>query len=255
MAADSELQQLYKTDRNPIQENRYQELLKQQGLTAADLDKGGNGANSDVLNPTGALVQGSQALNLAKRAQQMQVEANQPAIQTLNTQKSELDTKYDQLLTSIKGSEQVATNAQTLATNNELGRRGITSDSGLYQGQMASSLLPVATQFGQLLASTGLARQQDLGSIAGLIAQLQTGNVPQSLNFASGIGQQANEATRIANELTLGRESLANQQILARLANQFQNVPAGNNLVNTLNNIAINPSLLTSLGGGVASLR
>lgn len=252
---DSELQQLYKSDRNPVQEQRYQELLKQQGLSSGDLGKGGNGADSATLDPNGSLVQGSQALNLAKKAQAMQVEANQPAIATLNTQKSTLDTKYDELLASIKGSEQVATNAQTLATSNELGRRGITSDSGVGQNQMASALLPVSTQFGQLTANTGLARQQDLGNIAQLIAQLQTGNVPQSLNFATGIGGLSNQAQQISNQFQLGKADLTNQQILQKLANQFINVPAGNNLVNTLNNFAINPSLLTSAGGGVANLR
>ena len=255
MGGDSELQQLYKTARNPIQEQRYQQLLSQSGLSEGDVGKGGNGADSSGLNPNGATIQGAQALQIANKAQQMQVQANQPAIATLNTQKSSLDDQYSKLLDSISASEQPALNAQTLATNNELGRRGITSDSGVAQNQMASALLPVTTQFGQLQAQTGLSRQQDLGNIANAIAQLQTGNVPQSLNFATGIGGLQNQAQSIANQFTLGTATNANQLLLQKLANQFQQVGQGNSLVNTLNNTAINPSTLTAAGGGVASLR
>lgn len=194
-----------------------------------------------------------QAQKLAQMAQDMQVEANKPAIATLQSQYNpdtgtgSLVDRYNTLIDSITASQQPAENAVTLATNNELGKRGITGDSGIAQNQIAQALLPVSTQFGQLKAQTGLNEQQDLGGIASSIAGLRAGNVGNGLNFASGI-------TTSQNALTAAQTNAAAAVAAAKLNNQFQNVSPGNNLVNTAGNIAINPATLTSKGGGFANL-
>jgi len=174
--------------------NDYQDNVRSQGVS-------GGGASA-VTDP----------IALAKQAQQMQIQANQPAIATLNTQKSTLDTKYDDLLKSIDSSQGVALDKTTLATNNELGKRGITSDSGVAQQQQAAAALPVTTQFGQLKANTGLQRENDLTALAAKIAELQAGNVPSSLNFATGVGSLQNQAQSIANSFILGERSADQQQ-------------------------------------------
>lgn len=167
----------------------------------------------------------------AKRAQDMQIEANQPAIQTLNTQKTNLDSKYDDLLKSINSSEGVAADSARLSTNNELARRGISNDSGLYEREMAGAIAPVSAQFGQLKANTGLSREQDLTQLAQAIAQLQTGNVPNALNFSNGILSLQQQAQQIANNLELGRE----QNSISRMnAESARNQPTQNPYV-TLN--------------------
>ncbi len=158
---------------------------------------------------------------LAKQAQQMQIDANQPAIQGLTSQKSTLDQKYDDLLKSIDSSQQPALDATVKAQNSELARRGITGDSGIAQNTIAAAQVPIAAQFGQLKANTGIQREQDLTGLASTIAGLQAGNVPSALNFSSGIGNLQNQAQQIANTFTLGSQ----QNALA--AQQARYIPAG----------------------------
>jgi len=171
--------------------NDYQDNVKSQGVT-------GNIGSS-----------ATSAMEVAKQAQKLQIEANQPAIQTLTTQKSTLDTKYDDLLKSIDASQSVAADKQTLSTNSELAKRGITADSGVAMQEQASAAAPVAAQFGQLKANTGLSRENDLTALATKIAELQAGNVGQSLNYATGIESAQNQANSIANTYALGTTTAA----------------------------------------------
>jgi hypothetical protein len=182
-----------------------------------------------------------QALGLATQAQNMQLEANKPAINTLNSTKTDLDSKYDELLKSIGTSEGVAVDRQTLATNNELARRGITSNSGIGEQEMAKSVLPVTAQFGQMKADTGVKRQGDMTSLAQMIAQLQTGNVGQALNFAQGQQTLEQQAQQIANNLQLGLKDRQLQQDQFNFqktqpqqqANPFVTLGEGQTLYNT----------------------
>ncbi len=250
--SDTQLGMLYRIgkDQNPIQKAQYQQLLQQAGLP-------------DNASPSS--FSSDQAMGNAKAAQAMQLQANQPAIQTLQTQYNPdtgggaLVDKYNALLDSITASEQPALNSTIQAANNELGKRGISGDSGVAQNQIAAAQLPVATQFGQLKASTGVAQQQDLGQLASNIAGLRAGNVPGALNFGQGIaGQQealSQAQLQAANNIAL--QKLANTGQIANTQQQqkFYTTSPGQNLVNTFNNTAVNPSMLTSAGGGVASLR
>lgn len=193
---------------NPVQRDEaaksagytgYNDYLDQKNRNLAGAVGGNTTTTSAVTNP----------LDLAKQAQQLQIQANQPAIQTLNTQKSSLDQKYDDLLKSIDASQGVALDKQTLATNSELAKRGITADSGIAQTEQASAALPVTTQFGQLKANTGVQREQDLNTLAANIASLQAGNVPGALSFSTGVGSLQNQAQQIANNYSLGTAQLA----------------------------------------------
>lgn len=143
---------------------------------------------------------------LAQRQIKLQQEANQPAINTLQGQVDPLKQRYSNLLTSIKGQQKVAEDSQTLATNNELGKRGISADSGIAQQEQASAQRPIAQQYQGLSAQTGLNQEHDLGGIAQAIAQLQSGaaqtGISQGLNLFQGY-QQADQA---AQQLALQRE-------------------------------------------------
>lgn len=145
-------------------------------------------------------------LEAARQAQQMQLEANKPAIESLTAHKSSLDQKYAELLQSIDASEGVAADKQTLATGNELARRGLSSDSGVYQQEQAKAAAPVAAEFGQLKAQTGTGRERDLTGLAESIASLQAGNVPNALGFASNLGSYELQAQQLANNFLLGKE-------------------------------------------------
>ncbi len=133
-----------------------------------------------------------------------------------------MQSRYKDLLASIQGQGSVAVNAQTLATNNELGKRGILSDSGIAQQQMASSLLPVTSQYAGLTAQTGLAEQNDVNSLASQIAGLQAGNAQGAITGASNFltAQQGAQSTnaQIASQL----QQATMQQQLQQQANQIQ---------------------------------
>jgi hypothetical protein len=241
---DSQLTQLYKignigSGRNPGQETEYQNLLRQHNLAS---------------NATPDSYESDKALSTAKQAQQMQIEANQPAIATLNQHKTDLDSKYKDLLTSITASEQPALDAQTVATNNELGRRGITSDSGLAQNQMAKSLLPITTQFGQLQADTGVSHENDLTSLAQQIASLQAGNIPNALNFGNSTQSLAQQAQQIANNFQIQREQndLAKQSAASGGQDRYTTLSEGQTLYDLLNGGALYtaPKTYKSSGNG-----
>lgn len=173
---------------------------------------------------------GQRALNTAADAQRMQLEANQPAIATLNQHKTDLDSKYADLLSSIGASEGVAGDAAKLGVNNELARRGIASNSGLGESEMAKGILPVSTQFGQLKATTGVNRENDLTGLAQEIASLQAGNVPNALNFGQGMVSLQQQAEQIANNYKISQDTLAKG---GTTSNPYMSIAEGNVVIDT----------------------
>lgn len=140
------------------------------------LISGGNSGGGGAIDPVA----------LAKQLNDLTVQANQPAIATLGSTISTTQSKYDDLVASIKGAGTVAHNAATLTASNELGARGILSNSTYGQQQIQGAQLPVDTAYAGQAAQTGLAGQQDINSINSAIAQLQAGNPANSVNAASG---------------------------------------------------------------------
>lgn len=199
-------------------------------------------------------------LDTARQIQQFQVEANQPAINTLQGQVPKLQDQYSKLLETIKGQGSVATNAQTLATSNELGRRGIMPSSGLGEQSIASALLPVTTQYANLEANTGLGQQKDLMDIANQIATLQRGDPTSAMSGATsiiGLQNQANQLAQQSSQFGVNSD-LERQKLAADIANnQAQNaVERGRlGLAQQQFNYESNPKtlldFLNNFGGGV----
>ena len=186
--------------------------------------------------------------SVLKKAVQMAQETVKPAVSSLTAsipeiqsrfaqektrlqgQVQPLSDRYSSLLDEIKGNQQTATEQQTVATANELGRRGVSTTSGLGEQTIASSLLPVNRTFTPLIQQTGLSREADLSAlqnqITGLtgqettslrdiqnaIAQLQsgaaTGAVPTALSL---LGSQQ-QASQFAQQQDFARQQLAQQQ-------------------------------------------
>ncbi len=246
--ADTELQQLFKSSRNPIQENRYQELLRQQNIDPSQVGQGGNGSDAGILSPTGAIAQTSAALGAAKQIRDFNIQSNQPAIQSLQKSSTDLDSRYKDLLASIKGQQGVAENSQTLATNNELAKRGISSDSGLAQQQQASAMAPIAANYQSLSANTGVSQQQQLNALAQAIASLQTGNPESSVNSGMAINNASQQANQWSQQFDYQKQQDEQANQLARLklqdpSNNYVTVPEGNSIFDLLNrtNIFTNP--------------
>ncbi len=149
----------------------------------------------------------------AQKLLDFQKQANAPVAAALGSQVPGIQDQYTQLVNSIKGSQQVSRNAQTLTTANTLGGRGLTSDSGVYQQEMNNALLPVDTAYGGLLAQTNVGSIQDLQSLALQIANLNAGNpetaIPNALQYGGLQNQAAQVAASIQNAQTQANSALA----------------------------------------------
>jgi hypothetical protein len=141
---------------------------------------------------------GSDPMAMVKAAQQFQVQANQPSIQTLQGQQGSLSSAYSELLKSVLGQGSVAMNTATTGENTLLGQRGITNDSPLYAKEMTSAQLPVTATNESNAAQVGMGSAQDINQLAGQIAGLQAGNVPNALTYGGGISSLQLQAPLVA---------------------------------------------------------
>lgn len=204
--ADSRLTELDKIGqsggRNPIQETEYQNLKRQQQSQPS----------YSVPNYASATPASTpNLLDTAKQLQQFQVQANQPAIQTLQSQQGDLKTKYDDLLASIKGQQATAEGYTTRATSSELGRRGLLPQSEEGQRTIASALQPLASQYQGLTAQTGLAQEQDMMSLAQKIASLQAGNPEGASSQALSLLGVQQSASNAAAQIALQQQQMQQQ--------------------------------------------
>ncbi|MEK6830385.1 MAG: hypothetical protein AABY15_09800, partial [Nanoarchaeota archaeon] len=219
--ADTLLEQLAKSDRNPIQEEQYRKLLSEQNLPYF---QGGNLANvgqfraatgygqPQVAGQPGGAGGGLQDIvGAAKQIQQFTSEANKPVIQSLEAQRTPLLDRYSALLDQIKGNQATAEKRQSMATSQEFGRRGIPLSSGVFQQTLADVLNPITSQYTNLYKETGAGREQDLLALAQQIAQLQAGQPGQALSQALQFGGYQQQAQSLAAQQ-------ANQQATQELA-------------------------------------
>lgn len=203
--------------------------------SAADADfkaTGGAGkgsARSSSSSGNFSSIDPQQAIQASIKALQ---EANKPAVESLQASIPEtqakyaqtrsqlqasqapLEQRYNQLLESIKGNQTTAENRQTLTTNNELGKRGISSSSGVAQQEMTNALNPITQQFTGLTQQTGLAREDSIkqlqDSIANLTPQEQS-DLRATQNAIASLSSGAGQAGMSAG-LNLYSTNLANQQ-------------------------------------------
>ena len=236
---------------------------------------GGGGASYDEI------------LKAAIKAQQ---EANQPAVssleaskpttqklfeqqgQYLQSQVQPMEQRYQSLLNSIKGQQTTDVNKQTLVTNNELGKRGITGSSGLAQQEIQSATEPINQYYTGQYASTGSDReaaiaalnqqitqnpmqeQQALDQINNAIAQLQSGGNQAAITGAlsqyqtqqnslyqqqqNNLAQQAANQSAELQPYQIKSADLANQTAQAALNNLLKGktTTANNNPYATVSN-------------------
>lgn len=252
--ADSRLQQLSITNRNPSEEAEYKNLLSQGGY---DYFSGGN--NSSVSQFNGATGYGGAPLtDPIKQAQKFldfQKQANQPIVASLQASQDPLKDKYTQLVNSIKGNQQLDSNRQTLTTANTLGGRGLSSDSGVYQQEMTNALTPIDTQYSGLLANAGAGSIDDLQALALQIAQLQAGDPSSALSNTfqyQGLQQQAQQAQQqnaYQNSYLDLQRQIANQKS-TDLKNNYLAVPEGNSVLDLITGRSIFNNPKTYKAGG-----
>jgi len=171
---------------------------------------------------------GNYSNDTVQNAIRMNQEAIKPVVSSLEAEKGPLEKRYQNLLSSIKGNQTTAENRQTLTTANELARRGISNESGVYQQELTNAVNPVTQQYSSQYTDVGLQGDQALRALATQIAQLQSGAA--STGITQGIGQQQfntqqanlqaerdrqykmDEATRKLNELIYNTIQLPQSQ-------------------------------------------
>lgn len=121
----------------------------------------------------------------------------------LKAQQEPMKARYESLLGTLKGSQQTAEKRQSIATTSELGRRGISMDSGVAQQQLAEQLNPITESYAGESTRLGLQRESDLLNLASLIAQLPTQRASALSNLDLGIAQ--GRAGNIQNALALAQ--------------------------------------------------
>lgn len=161
-------------------------------------------------------------------------EAYQGAKNTLQTQKSSLAGKYQQLLNDIRNTGQQKVNTQTVTTNDELARRGITSDSTSARQELSRNLDPIqqtiqsqtaqATQLqgeeeqalANAIANLGIQEQQAQGGILSQVAQLLSGGVNQATGLAGNIYSQMQSQQQTPQQISY--QDLQNQLLQQQLS-------------------------------------
>lgn len=141
-------------------------------------------------------------------------QAFQPAVQKMESGISNTQTRFQELIDSIKQSGKVAENRQTVATSAELGRRGVLPTSGLGQQQLTDSLAPVTAQFAQQAAQTGVqgvsAENALLSQVSQLLAQGAQSGISTGLTI-SGQQEQARQYD-LNNKLQQAQQLLQQRQ-------------------------------------------
>lgn len=217
--ADTRLQQLAKTDRNPVQETEYQNLLRQQRDTQR-ISQPSTGSTTDVV---------SMARELAKVAQEIgrpaisRLEAQREPIQqrfaqreqTLAGRREPLKQRYENLLNELTRKEQVETGETQRTVSREFGRRGIPLQSTQFSDVLAEKLRPTREFFtGQRAAAeTGLTEAQQ--GLAELINQVRFAGGESLTGLQQAI---ANIEAARAPEAVSGALSLFSTQQAAREA-------------------------------------
>jgi len=154
---------------------------------------GKGGPSSKSSSSSGGGAASIDPIELAKKYQQFQVEANQPAIQqlqssipgvqqkfaaerqSLEAEKNPLEQRYQTLLADV-------TKQTSIATSREAGRRGVSTESGMYDEWLAERIEPKAQEL-------GLAKESDLRNITNLISQLTSGETEATSGIQSQIAQ------------------------------------------------------------------
>ena len=194
----------------------------------------GGGSSSSGSSGSGSTsgLNTSSILDQAKQVNQFYKEQNQPVIAATEATKAPLAKRYSDLLASIKGNQQVAENRQTLTTNNELGKRGITGSSGVAQQEITNAVNPITQQYTGMAKDTTNQQNMDMANIDAAIAKLQAGNPESSVSTASGIQNAITQANQFQQTLEATQKQRDIENAIAKLksesgGNQYMTVGEG----------------------------
>ena len=190
---------------------------------------------------------------IAQQQLKMQQEANQPAVASLQAsipetqqkfatertrlegEKAPLEQKYQALIADIKGTQAEEEQRTGITTAQELGRRGISAESGLYGQTVNKALAPVSRFYTGQATQAGLGQMEYMRGLQNLIsgltpqevesqrqiqnaiASLQSGGAQNAIQQALGIYNAQQAAQQNAAEMAL-RQRLADQEATSQSA-------------------------------------
>lgn len=160
-----------------------------------------------------------QAIQPAVQSYQSQIPETQQAFsqrrEQLQAEKSPLLERYENLLAKVKSGYEGQRTLATTTTNNELGRRGIVSSSGIADREMQQSLSPIFEAESQATADVGFEREAQMRNLENMISNMtleEQSALRQITNAMAGLQSQAG-MSGISGGLQV--QNMANQ------ANQF----------------------------------
>lgn len=212
---DTQLVQLAGTDRNPVQETEYRNLLRAQGIPFREegnrtyvegFGYGGHDAGETTRSffGTGGVAQ-QNAIALAQKKAREQAIA--PAVASLQasipetsakfqTERTRLESnidplkqRYDAILQDLTRRQTVAETGATKVTNRELARRGVQLDSTLAGQEQEAVLNPIRSEYAGLSTQANLSREEQIKAINDLIAGLTPQEVEANRTIQNAIAQ------------------------------------------------------------------
>lgn len=90
----------------------------------------------------------------------------------LSAERQPLKDRYKSLIDTIKGNQTTSENRQTVATRNELGKRGIPLTSGVAEQEVVNAVNPITSEYSGLIKETGLKGEADLRDLENQITNL-----------------------------------------------------------------------------------
>ena len=185
--------------------------------------------------------------SIAREQMKMMQEANAPIVaslqasipeqqakyaqqgQYLQKQVGSLDERYKTLLTSITGARDTAVQNVTTNTSQELGRRGISAESGLFGQTVNKATQPVQQAFAGDVSNLGNSQQSALDSLMNLIQGNTQSGIESDRAVQNAIAQlQAGGAqSGITNALSMfqNQQAMAEAQKERDLKTQIASLP------------------------------
>jgi len=171
---------------------------------------------------------------LAKQYQDFMVQANQPAVQALQAQIPNVQQQFAQQRTSLEAEKEPLkqkyqslladiTKTTSIATSREAGRRGISTESGMYDEWLRERIAPETERIGlaeqsdqrnitNLIAQLTSGEATATGDINSQIAQLMSGNAPQAISSAQNWQSVLDTAKKYQSDAAYQNAVLAQQQ-------------------------------------------
>lgn len=192
----------------------------------------------------GAAYQSQQQDLQAQKLSQQAKEAVQPAVNTLQSGIDPLKQKYNDLISSIKGSQKSAIQQTETAATQEFAKRGLLPSSGNFNEFLQSKTTPIDVQYNQLASETGLGAQNAEQSIINAIANLQAQSGLTGFNAAEASRQaglslaeqqrQFDAQQKLAQDQFGFTKDQAGKQSAPSISDQFATIGEGSTLFNLL---------------------